>query len=271
MGGLNGGGPGAPPVSGTLPRSLPALGWALRSLRTETAGVEAALESLRRPVQVYRIQGGAGSSVDAEAESAAHAVRHAIDRLHRLAAAYGEWKDFDPAAYFDLTQTQAGLLVQASERVTAVHITFHADLLLPSFRQAVELWALVFVPGWQHRQESGETHEMLFGQAQPRLAEQVQRAQAVIEHTRRRLLGEIGYLAANGANEERWRWTLPANPPPGLAPALLLDAHSVPTLTLTADFPLPLARQPGRQRRLRRHRARRTWSARRHTRRGPTT
>ena len=237
----------------------------------QTAGVEAALESLQRPVQVYRVQGGASNSVDAEAESAAHAVRHAIDRLHRLAAAYGEWKDFDPAAYFDLTATQAGLLVQASERVTAVHITFYTDLLLPSFRQAVETWALVFAPAWQRRQESGEAHEAFFGQAQPLLVEQVRRAQAVVERTRRRLLGEIGYLAANGANEERWRWMPPAEPAsmPPLAPVLLLDAHSVPTLTLTSDFPLPLARQPGRQRRLRRHRARRTWSEQRRPRRGP--
>jgi hypothetical protein len=266
--GLNGGDSGAPLVAGAVPRSLPALGWALRSLRTQVAGVETALESLRRPVQVYRVH--AGPTVEAEAESAAHAVRHAVERLRRLAAAYGEWSEFDPAAYFDLTAPQAGLIVQTNERVTAVHITFFADLLLPSFQRALATWATIFVPGWQRRAESGEAHEVLFEQAQPLLVDHVQRARAVVERTRRHLLGEIGYLAANGASEERWRWTLAADPPPGLAPALLLEPHTVPTLTLTSDFPLPLARQPERQRRLRRHRARRTWSDQRHARRGPT-
>ena len=58
------------------------------------------------------------------------------DRLRRLAAAYGEWAEFDACAYFDLRREQAARLVRVVERVSTVHVTFYADALLPSFQAA---------------------------------------------------------------------------------------------------------------------------------------
>lgn len=255
----------APVAAGAVPRSLPALGWALRTLQVETAGVDAALADLDAFVQAYRVQ---GDSIEAEAEAAAHAVRHAVDRLRRLASAYGEWNPFDAAAYFDFSQPQADHLVQVTERVTSVHVTLHADLLLPSFRRAVATWARVFLPAWLRLHESGEAHETLLLQGQPLLVEHLREAEAVITKTRRLLLADIGYLVANGADEERWRWSSTGVPSPMFDRNLILDPQKTPTLTLIADFPHPVARQPGRLRRLRRHRARQTWSATRRSRRG---
>jgi hypothetical protein len=188
----------------------------------------------------------------------AHAVRHAADRLRRLTNAYGEWNPFDAAAYFDFSRPQAELLVQVGERVSAVHTTLHADLLLPSFRQAVAVWAREYVPAWQQVGWGREADERFFEQVQPRMERCWLHAVEVLQRARRLLLSDIGFLAANGASEERSRWHLTeGTPAPVLPDALRPNPLTVPTLTLTTDFPLPLALQPGRLRRLRRHRARR--------------
>src|SRR5690606_713960 len=121
----------------------------------------------------------------AEAESGAHMVRHIIDRLQRLRGAYGEWQHFDAPAYFDLTREQANLLIAVSERVTAVHVIFYADLLFPSLRAALQLWAgeattaAVRVPAGQ----TVEALERHGEQVLPELHRRWRHALAIIEHT----------------------------------------------------------------------------------------
>ncbi len=253
---------------GALPRSLPALAFALRTFHGETAGAVAALDLFAELAPVYRVACSTRAEGDAEqdaeqdaareAASMVHAVRHAADRLRRLANAYGEWDPLDAAAYFDFSRAQAGLLVQVSERVSAVHATVYADLLLPSFRQAVAVWAGEYVPARQQVGQGRERDERFFEQVQPHMERCWLHAVDVLQRARRLLLSDIGFLAANGASEERSRWHPAADAPLRALPdALRPNPLTVPTLTLTTDFPLPPARQPGRLRRLRRHRARR--------------
>jgi len=248
-----------------LPPSLPALALALSAPALSpfaTTAAASSLDALRLLVPAWRVapKGALLASVADEAQAAAHVVRHALDRMHRLRAAYGEWADFDAGAYFDLSAHQTALLVEGAERLTAVHITLHADLLLPRVRQALQTWcqtATLLDP-----QPPCADEERLNAMAQ--MAADWKAAVAVVVATRRLLAGEIGYLSANAANEERRRWlegqhTGSDSPEraeirlPGWFPGLL--AGAVPTLTLAADFPLPAWRQPGRRRRLQRARA----------------
>ncbi len=240
----------------SLPPSLPALAWALRHARdlpplfAEPAAAAAAFNELGSLVPAYRMEAHA----ERQAEAAAHVVRHAADRLRRLHGAYGQWQDFDAAAYFDLTPAQTGLLVQVVERVRLVHVTFHVDLLLPAFQEAVRTWATQYVPA-QGSLSSGNIEALeVYEDAVNALQRAWDGAVAQIQQTRRLLAGDIGYLAANGAEEERARWFVPLDYG---GPSILPLGTPLPTLTLTADFPLPVARQPGRLRRLRRHRDRR--------------
>lgn len=231
-------------------RSLPALGWQIRTEAIPPADAGAQLQELERVVQAWRVPPGPAAS---EAAAAAHVVRHAAERLRRLAVAYGEWGAFDAAAYFDLTPAQCALTVDVTVRVTTVHVTFYADLLLPSFRRAAHFWATVYAPaqarGWGHLEDA----EHMAVTLHPALVERRQAAVEVIQKSRRLLAGDIGFLAANGANEERLRWTLAeraANSANGS------ERWAAPTLTLTFDFPRPARQQPGRRRRLRRNRER---------------
>ena len=82
---------------------------------------------------------------------------------------------------------------------------------------------------------------------------------AVLQGARRHLANDAGFLASNGAQEERIRWRAAwqAPPPPGLLPPLAPPLPETPTLTLSFEFPLPAWRQGGRLRRLRRAQQRR--------------
>jgi hypothetical protein len=197
---------------------------------------------------MYRISSG---SVEQEAASAAHLVSDLAERLRRLVTAYGEWRTFEPEPYFDLYGEQAQLLVHIAERVSTVHVTFYVDALLPSFQAAVDCLAHELAPA---RFQNGA-----FTLAQTAMSVHWLRLLAVLQTAREHLAHDAGFLAANGAGEERSRrraaWQ--AQPPDGLAPLLAPSLADTPTLTLSIEFPLPPYRQPGRLRRLRRAQQRR--------------
>jgi hypothetical protein len=241
------------------PPSLPALALALAAPQQApfaAALLGNAIAPLRSLVTAWRVTPVQGESdpLHAEAHAAAHVVRHALDRMHRLKHAYGEWSDFDAGAYFDLTIPQAALLVEAVERLSAVHVTIRADLLLPSVARALRTWCAVApvlegvtpVPG----DDLVRAHALM--------AADWARAAAAVAATRRLLAGEIDYMAANAADEERRLWLGGSAAAPAIAlPSWLAGPNPapVPTLTLAADFPLPMWKQPGRRRRLERARA----------------
>jgi len=205
---------------------------------------------------MYQIGGPNGIS---EVDAAAHVVGEVIERMRRLNDAYGEWQQFDSPAYFDLTKSQARCLVRLSERVSTVHVTFYADLLLPSFQQMLRYWAQTFVPTYQQMDQRAEAYDTFFTIVQPTLIEQWQQVWTVVTQTRRLLLEDVSFLAANGGQEERVRWRRWWEQPsaPSLDPRLTPELGQLPTLTLSLDFPLPAHRQPHRLRRLRRSRDRR--------------
>ncbi len=194
-----------------------------------------------------------------ESEAASRMIGEVLDRLRRLTDAYGEWQSFDIPAYFDLTERQTARLVRISERVSTVHVVFAIDLLLPSFQQTLQFWANHFIPAYEQMQQSAASYQAFLTEAQPAMIEQWQRLLGVIGQTRQLLIDDVGFLAANGTQEERMRWrqwwlTAPAA---GLDARLLPELSQIPTLTLSLDFPLPIHRQPHRLRRLRQNRERR--------------
>lgn len=259
--------------------SIPALAAALRHPQPQRR-VAAPLRALLRYeplVPMYQVTTG---TVDEEAQAAAHVLLTVAERLRRLTSAYGEWAQFDAAAYFDLTQPQLERLVRVVERVTTVHVLFAADQLLPSFQTAAAYWQERFCPGYgearaqlalddaatqsaaQSTAQSATEAEAVWRFAdliQPQMVEHWQRLVATVKATRGQLDQEIGFWATNGGNEERARrrsaWA--QAPAPGVDAALLPELAEVPTLTLAIDFPLPAYRQPGRLRRLRRSHTRR--------------
>lgn len=243
--------------------SLPALAAALR-----TTGQEELQPAPFRPfaarelVPMYRIT---GRIAEKETQDAVHVIEQVTDRLHRLADAYGEWRDFDAGAYFDLTEAQASSLVHLVERVATVHVTVHVDLLLPSFRRAAMFWAAqyraayatLFVPVYIANGTPAYDDDFMLD-TQPELQALWQRTHDVIATARASLRDDAAFLSTDAISEEqsRWRgyWTREASR--GIDPSLLPPVGAVPTLTLSHEFPLPPARQSGRMRRLRRHRDR---------------
>lgn len=224
--------------------STPALAAALRALgRMDSPPPTPPVLEPHLLTPMYRISHG---SVAQEAASAAHLASDLAERLRRLAAAYGEWRTFEPEPYFDLYGEQAQLLVHIAERVSTVHVAFYVDALLPSFQAAVDCLALELAPA---RFQNGA-----FTLAQAAMSERWLRLLAVVQTAREHLAHDAGFLASNGAGEERsrWRTAWQGSPPPGLAPALAPALSGTPTLTLSFEFPLPAYRQPGRLRRLRR-------------------
>jgi hypothetical protein len=212
---------------------------------------------------MYRVNGGnRGSS---EVDSAAHVLSEIVDRMRRLHGAYGEWAHFDGPAYFDLSLAQAACLLRVTERVTMVHVTFYADLLLPSFQQLLAYWSATFVPAYDARNRDVDTYQRFVNTVQPTLVDQWQQTLSVTMQTRRRLLTDVSFLAINGGQEERARWRQwwDRTPAPSLDPRLTPALGQLPTLTLSLDFPLPAHRQPNRLRRLRRGRERRRLERRR--------
>lgn len=224
--------------------STPALAAALRTLgrSADPLPTPPVLEPhLLTPM--YRIGSG---SIAHEAASAARLASDLAERLRRLAGAYGEWRSFEPEPYFDLYGEQAELLVKIAERVSTVHVTVYVDALLPSFQAAVDCLALEMAPA---RFRNGA-----YTAAQAAMSERWLRLLVVLSTTREQLAHDAGFLASNGASEERSRWRAAWQrpQPAGLAPALAVSLAETPTLTLSVEFPLPAARQPGRLRRLRR-------------------
>ena len=240
-----------------LIQSTPALAAALRTMDQAqfivAHGVSARADRL---APMYQLP---GDSVADEAPAAAHLISHVAERLRRLAAAYAEWDVFDAPAYFDLDAAQADALVRVVERVSTVHVVFFADLLLPSFKAASCYWATTFAPAYvQMRQDPAIARHVHDG-LEPVMLGHWQRLWSVIQQARAILSEDVGFLAANGAADERNRWQpwWRTPPRPGLDARLAPTLAETPTLTLTLDFALPAHRQPGRLRRLRAHRERR--------------
>lgn len=243
--------------------STPAFAAALRTM-TPTHFARCPLgETPNELAPMYRVNGG--NRDGSEVEAAAHVVSEVVDRMRRLSDAYGEWAHFDSPAYFDLSSSQAACLLRVSERVTTVHVTFYADLLLPSFQQLLAYWSETFVPAYDARNQDVDTYQTFLTLVQPALVDQWQQALTVTMQTRRLLLGDVSFLAINGGQEERTRWRQWWDRPvaPGLDPRLTPALNQLPTLTLSLDFPLPAHRQPHRLRRLRRSRERRRMERRR--------
>jgi len=244
--------------------STPALAAALRVAACDAPHQpSAALFRRERLVPMYRIKRLAPA---AEAAAAAHVLAETAERLRRLGPAYAEWREFDACAYFDLLPAQAHRLVRISERVATVHVTFYADLLLPSFRSAERYWAETFCPAYRRMTHSlAQSAEPLPAVlkfqdvVQPRMVKRWLALQEILEQTRRLLDEDASFLAANGSEDERarWRQIWRQRPAAGLDPRLQPALPSLPTLTLSVDFPLPPYRQPGRLRRLRTNRTRR--------------
>lgn len=243
--------------------STPAFAAALRTMTPAHFARCALGQTPNDLAPMYRVNGGnrGGNEVDA----AAHVLSEVVDRIRRLNDAYGEWAHFDGPAYFDLSVAQAACLLRLSERVTTVHLTFYADLLLPSFQQLLTYWAETFVPAYDARNQDVATYEAFVNTVQPTLVDLWQEALRVTAQTRRLLLADVSFLAVNGGQEERSRWRQwwDRSPAPGLDPRLTLALGQLPTLTLSLDFPLPAHRQPHRLRRLRRSRERRRLERRR--------
>lgn len=237
--------------------STPAFAAALRTMTPADFSRCMLGETPNELAPMYRVNNG--DRVVSEVDAAAHVVSEVVDRMRRLNDAYGEWSHFDSPAYFDLSVGQAACLLRVSERVTTVHVTFYADLLLPSFQQAVDYWSQIFVPAYAIRTQDVDAYQSFLSIVQPTLVDQWQQVLTVAMQVRRRLLEDVSFLAFNGGQEERARWRQWWDQPlaPGLDSRLTPALNQLPTLTLSLDFPLPAHRQPHRLRRLRRSRERR--------------
>ncbi len=225
---------------------------------------------IRRPAPSAQLEAEAGSVFEWEAEAAVHVLGEVAERLRRLGPAYAEWHEFDACAYFDLLPAQAQRLVRVSERVATVHVTFFADLLLPSFRLAERYWAETYCPAYRLMRRGLDRAaaprpvvDAFQNTVQPAMVQHWLALQEVLTQARRLLAQDVAFLAANGSEDERARrrraWQ--QRPAAGIDAALLPPLPALPTLTLSVDFPLPPYRQPGRLRRLRANRARRRSAA----------
>ena len=240
-------------------RSLPGLAAGIRQTDRFALPVSVATLFEKSPlVPVYQVADG---SVEREISAAAETIGVVADKLRRLVGAYGEWRHFDAPAYFDLFPEQTALLLHISERVSTVHVTFYADLLLPTFRRAERIWAKEFFPAYQAARPFTRTGkrpsvylEHFVEMDQPKLLAYWERLWAVVNGARQILSDDIGFLASSGGSDERnrWRATWPLHPAAGLDSRLLPDLETIPTVTLTMIFPMPIHRQSGRMRRLRR-------------------
>lgn len=240
-------------------RSLPGLAAGIRQTDRFALPVSVAALFEKSPlVPVYQMEDGA---VEREISAAAETIAVVADKLRRLVGAYGEWRSFDAPAYFDLYPEQTALLIHISERVRTVHVTFYADLLLPTFRRTERIWAEEFFPAYQAARPFTRTsqrpsvyREHFLAMDQPKLLAYWERLWAVVSGARRILSDDIGFLASSGGSDERnrWRAVWPTRPAAGLDARLLPALETVPTVTLTMTFPLPTHRQSGRLRRLRR-------------------
>jgi len=221
--------------------SVPALAVALHRWR-QRVPLPPVDEALTPPAlaPMYRLSAG---SVAEEARAAAQLTGEVAERLRRLTRAYGEWRVFEPGPYFDLTPRQVELLTHIVERASTVHVVFYVDALLPAF-QAVQNYAAQVAPHAGSVEHIETVHETLL--------ERWRRLLEVIDGARAHLAEDVNFLGLSGARKEQERW-LPMQHLAGLngsADWLLAGRRTLPTLTLTLDFPLPAFRQPGRKRRL---------------------
>lgn len=243
-------------ASTVLLSSTPAFAAALRTMMPTRFAFCTLWRTPGDLVPMYRISSTNGTS---EVDAASRVLGEVVERMRRLNAAYGEWQQFDIPAYFDLTESQSACLVRISERVSTVHVTFYADLLLPSFQQLLHDWSQTFVPAYDRMSQSAEDYSTFLTVVQPAFSEQWLALLRVVGQCRRQLLEDVSFLAVNGGQEERARWRQWWVRPPaaGLDPRLTPELGQLPTLTLSLDFPLPAHRQPHRLRRLRQSRERR--------------
>jgi hypothetical protein len=240
-------------------RSVPGFAAAVRRSDQGNLPISSTSQLLAQPlVPFYQLEGG---DLEKESSTAAHTIANVTDKLRRLASAYGEWQHFDAPAFFDLYPMQVSLLLHVVERVSTVHITFYADLLLPSFQRMEQYWSQEFFPAYQaaypfeHRTDQRSSYTSHFFEiTQPKLVAYFERTLAVVRAVRGILSEDIGFLATAGGSEERAQWQRywPRRAARGLDEILLLPLEQLPTLTLSMTFPLPAHRQPGRLRRLRR-------------------
>jgi hypothetical protein len=240
-------------------RSVPGFAAAVRRSDQGTLPTSSVSQLLAQPlVPFYQVEGG---DLEKESSTAAHTIANVTDKLRRLANAYGEWQHFDAPAFFDLYPGQIALLLHIAERVSTVHITFYADLLLPSFRRMEQYWADEFFPAYQSAYPFEDRTDLrssytrhFFEITQPKMVAYFERTLAVVRAVRGALSEDIGFLATAGGSEERaqWQHCWPHQSARGLDESLLLPLEQLPTLTLSISFPLPAHRQPGRLRRLRR-------------------
>lgn len=260
--------------------SIPALAAALRETCKQTQPLTASRHLFTEPPSpFYQID---AKTPDAEARAAAHLIQEISERLRRLTEAYGEWDKFEPSAYFDLSKAQAAHLVRVVERVSTVYVSFLADVYLPSFQEAELFWFDTFHPVYHatvsNRSDAARNGIRFDGQSRTsdpylnNLATAGSPATEILDprysvekmidlwnnlitvaaEARKILAEHIGYLAVNGSQEERARWRSVWNHPPsrGIAADLCPALNTLPTLTLSIEFPLPAHRQPGRKKRL---------------------
>lgn len=215
---------------------------------------------LGRLAPMYEIRSG---DLAREVRAADHVIRQVTDRLYRLAAAYGEWDEFDVEAYFDCTEEQTQRLICIEEQEGALQITFFADLLMPSYQTALiyfyDQWLPAYYLLWDRlygRRSLAKIDSRFANEVQPQMVAHWQQVTAVIQQTRDQLYDDIGFLTMSAGYEERERWQPYWNTSSttGLSHLLQPELEDVPTLTLVSNFPLPTAQQEGRQERLRRNR-----------------
>jgi hypothetical protein len=244
--------------------SVLALAATMRSMNC-VSGAES-LQDLHSNDPLVPVYDVAGSCVEEEAASAARVLEDVGERLRRLHAAYGEWQEFDAGAYFDLSHAQTRRLVRVSERATTVHVTFFADLLLPSFRSAEHCWFLAYCPSYWRMTEAlrsdtdpAQKVREFSRRVQPEMIAKWTRLCDVARRVHSLLSEDQTHLIAYISLEERMRWRPFWNrePASGVDPQLRAQVDTLSTLTLSTEFPLPATRQPGRLRRLRNNRLRR--------------
>lgn len=232
---------------------MPALAAALRQREqgVAIAPADAAIDA-HLLVSMYRLASG---TVQDEAHAAAQVVNEVGERMRRLARAYGEWHLFEPGPYFDLSPAQVARLIHLSERVSTVHAVFYVDPLLPAFQAAYRAGTTAILPV-----QAGTDPDY-----QDNLADYWRRLVEVVDLARRHLSEDIAFLSLNAGIDEQERWARAVEIIPERAtPWHAAGRKAFPSLTLAVDFPLPAFRQPGRLRRLRRSRQRRSeFSARR--------
>ena len=247
----------------SLIRSVPALAAQIRQIdRCALPASSTQFFSTRTLAPAYLVRNHTGAK---ESRTAVTTVSQVADRMRRMAKAYGEWKEFDISAFFDLWPEHARRLVALEERISTVNVTFYADMLLPSFQRVEQYWAQEFFPAYQSAQSfargtencsSFTAHFLEF--EQPKMCAYLENLINIVSDARRELWNDIGFLGSTAGGDEKahWQWAWREPPPPGLDERLLPLLRQLPTLTLGVEFPLPAYRQPDRVRRLRR-----TWES----------